>query len=276
MDATLAALASALKSPVFAFMVLCVVFGRWLFSPRRRPKGSSTGGRAQTTSVSDRDLIPGMLAPGGLLYERNESRRSIMERHGLEFCYSLYKAPEGTSPISWSSQSASAKRQLADLGGPFQSFGLVTQPLQDVYEGCFDGVNVTIGCYYWRSPGAGRGTVTGSHEQITAIVALPGAVLGTFNTAATGFSGEKLHFASHPELDKTHRIRGNETARNALGEAVLDLLANEPVWRIEGKDDKLVIGRTASPRGEDLRVEEVAQFVDGVFRIAKLFGARFS
>ena len=54
------------------------------------------------------------------------------------------------------------------------------------------------------------------------------------------------------------------------------VLSNEPDWQLEGKDDKLVIRSAASPRDRALSVEEITRFVDGVFRIAESFGARFT
>src|SRR5207245_8049398 len=93
----MATTANALKTPAFVFGV---VIAGWFIAHRRRRKSGSTGGSAVTKSVSDGDPIAGMLAPGGFLDERSEDRRPIMQRHGLKFCYSVYQAPEGTSPFS--------------------------------------------------------------------------------------------------------------------------------------------------------------------------------
>ena len=152
---------------------------------------------------------------------------------------------------------------------------LISQPLQEVYQGSPGGIPVTIGHFYAGPPETSR-TLSTQREYMAAVLALPHAALGTFSTAARGFGGETLLFSSHPELEKTHRIRGTEAARGALNGAVLDLLSREPDWTLEGKDDKLVIHAKGSPRARGLSVEEITHFVDGVFRIAELFGARFT
>jgi len=111
---------------------------------------------------------------------------------------------------------------------------------------------------------------------------LPARTLPTFTAAprdfARGSEGEKMSFPSHPQLEKTHRIRGDDTARSVLTGAVLDLLAREPEWALEGKDNKLVIYRAAAPGdpGGFLRAEQISAFVDGAVRIGGLFGIRWS
>ena len=119
-------------------------------------------------------------------------------------------------------------------------------------------------------------------ESVAAILAFPALTLPTFTAEprglARGSEGVKLAFPSHPQLAKTHRIRGHEAAISVFTTAVLDFLTDEPVWAIEGKDNKLVICRTSAPRDRSgvLTAEEVTDFVDAVFRIAALFRGRWS
>ena len=198
------------------------------------------------------DIIAALFAPGGALYERNQAVRPMMERHGLRFCYWVYEAPEGTSPFSWGSQTSSTKRQIADLGGPFQLLRTAIQPLREIYQGTFDRATVTVG-YFVAGPPEIR-TRSTQREHMVAVVAIPGADLGSFCTEARGL------FAGKPVLPAT----------------VADLLAREPGWKLEGKHDRLVIRGVDSPPDRMLTVAEMTQFVDGVFRIAPLFGARMA
>ena len=198
------------------------------------------------------DLIDGLFSPGGALHERDQAVRPMMERHGLRFCYFLYQAPEGTSPFSFSSQTASAKRQIADLGGPFELLHPAVQPLTEVYEGNFDGTLVTIGHFSAGGPEIHMRST--QREYLAAVVTIPGADLGTFCTVPRGF------FRRKPVLSAT----------------VQDLLSREPEWRVEGKQDRLVLRSSGSPTDRNFTVPEIKHFVDGVFRIAPLFGARVS
>lgn len=200
--------------------------------------------------MSVEDIIAALFAPGGALYERSQALRPMMERRGLHFCYSIYQAPEGTSPFSWGSQMASTKRQIADLGGPFQLLRSAVQPLQEVYQGRFDRTTVTIG-YFVAGPPEIHMRST-QREHMAAVVAIAGASLGNFCTDTHGL------FAHAPVLSAT----------------VTDLLAREPEWKLEGKQDTLVVRGVDSPPDRALTVPEITHFVDGVFRIAPLFGAR--
>ena len=91
---------------------------------------------------------------------------------------------------------------------------------------------------------------------MAAIFALPDVNLGAFVTSG----------------------HGKGAARGVLSAAILEQLSSDPDWTLEGKGNRLVIGCSKKPQDPsgDMSVREIKSFVDGAFRFAELFGARFS